>query len=185
MYVCVSVGGYVRACSAAGGGSASPGPGRAGFLKKFQILSQIRSQILSQILSQIRFPDPRQRPFPLWKSIIDRFSKRKWPCMSSGRVFLIWISSSGRFSKRKWTGGGALDANHNFPRRISPDFSSDRVVRAFRGFDFLYTKNCCDREIRFSLHKEFRAAAIWFYLRKELLEKNREKSIHFVVKYKM
>ena len=79
--------------------------------------------------------------FPIWKSIIGRFSNRKWPCMSSGRVFLIWISSSGRFSNSKWTGGGDLDANDNFPIRISPDFSPDRVVRVFRGSDFIYTKN--------------------------------------------
>ena len=38
----------MRACSAAGGGSASPGPGRAGFLKIFQIPSQILRQILGR-----------------------------------------------------------------------------------------------------------------------------------------
>ena len=41
------------ACSAADGGAASPGPGRAGFPKISQILSQILFQILFQILSQI------------------------------------------------------------------------------------------------------------------------------------
>ena len=36
------------ACSAADGGAASPGPGRAGFLKIFQILFLIRFQILGR-----------------------------------------------------------------------------------------------------------------------------------------
>ena len=45
------------ACSAADGGAASPGPGRAGFRK----------------ISGDPVPDPMQRPFPLLKSIIGRF----------------------------------------------------------------------------------------------------------------
>ena len=49
MQVCGSVGGYVGACSAADGGAASPGPGRAGFPK------------ISQILFLILFFDPVAR----------------------------------------------------------------------------------------------------------------------------
>ena len=49
----MSVGGYVGACSAAGGGAASPGPGRAGFPKKFQI--PFPDPV----------PDPEQRSFIL------------------------------------------------------------------------------------------------------------------------
>ena len=47
----MSVGGYVGACSAADGGAASPGPGRAGFPK------------ISQILFFDPVFDPGQRPF--------------------------------------------------------------------------------------------------------------------------
>ena len=48
------------ACSAAGGGAASPGPGRAGFLKKSQIpypdpIPRSHSQIRSQILRRGHF----------------------------------------------------------------------------------------------------------------------------------
>ena len=53
----MSVGGYVGAWSAAEGGAASPGPGRAGFLKIFQIPS----------------PDPGQRPLPSLKVTNGRF----------------------------------------------------------------------------------------------------------------
>ena len=57
------VGGYVGACSAAGGGAASPGPGRAGVRQIFQIPCQIAAR------SQ---PDPRQNPTPSFK--IDHFA---------------------------------------------------------------------------------------------------------------
>ena len=72
MQVCGSVGGYVGACSAADGGAASPGPGRAGFPK----ISQIRffDPIFDPVFDPV--PDPGQRPFPLLKSIISRFSNR-------------------------------------------------------------------------------------------------------------
>ena len=49
------------ACSAADGGAASPGPGRAGFRK------------ISGDPVPDPIPDPGQRPFPLLKSIIGRF----------------------------------------------------------------------------------------------------------------
>ena len=52
----------VGACSAADGGPASPGPGRAGFRK-----------IFGDPVFLILIPDPEQRPFPLLKSIIGRF----------------------------------------------------------------------------------------------------------------
>ena len=57
------------ACSAADGGAASPGPGRAGFPKIFQI--RLPDPVFDPV------PDPGQRPFPLVKSIISRISNRE------------------------------------------------------------------------------------------------------------
>ena len=59
----------VGACSAADGGAASPGPGRAGFRKIPG--DPIPDPMPDPIPDPV--PDPGQTPFPLLKSIIGRF----------------------------------------------------------------------------------------------------------------
>ena len=148
MYVCVRVGGYVAACSAADGGPASPGPGRPGFEKKSQILFQLRFQI--------PFPDPEQRPFPLWKSIIDRFYKSKrglW-----GRSSWKWLFS------------------------LSKTHSGRMFFISFREIRFYLHKEFRVAEISFYLHKDFRAAEIGFSLHKEIFIRKIMKNQWYVSK---
>ena len=119
----MSVGGYVGACSAAEG----EGPGRAGFLKKFQFLSQVLSQFLFQFPGRGRllFENASLVDFP----IVNEQKRRKRAAFS--RVSYWKSDDWPTFKKRKrWRQSG-------------------------RRFDFLYTKNFGRAGIRFSLHKEF------------------------------
>ena len=123
---CAGVWGWVGvgACSAAGrGGAASPGPGRAGFLKIFQIRFQIPFQI--------RYPDPGQRPFPIWKSMIDRFYNSKrglWGRSSWKWLFSLSKTHSGRmFFISFW--GDPILSTQRIPRGRDLILSTQRLPR--------------------------------------------------------
>ena len=92
-------------------------------------------------------------PFPIWKSLIGRFSNRKWrPWGRSWWKWLFYLQEMRFALDRYGSRGHFLLENQSF---IDFQIGNERK-REFRA-----------AEMRFYLHKEFCAAEIRFYLYKE------------------
>ena len=95
-------------------------------------------------------PNFHLSPFPIWKSLIGRFSNRKWAVNRSWRPFPIWKSTIGRFQI------GNVST-------IAPT----GVLRVFRG-------------IRFYLHRDFCWAEIGILSTQRIRGGDLEENRHFI-----
>ena len=119
--------------------------------------------------------------FPIWKTIIDRFSNRKWAVYRSRRSFPIWKSLIGWFSNGKWAvhrswpsfSYSEVDQRANFKKEMSRFSRMALISVQFHiHFHSSYIGGRCDRKWRFSKGETTFAeiqffSDISFYLHKE------------------